>query len=520
VRVTYTVQLIVRLDGYKRDDRNVRDVVWTRETPQTDARETTAVATGCPTMTTATMTAAAVAGRASGRRGALGSRRNETGKASSGSRTTTTADGCRRRCRRIERAPATRCEATGNDVDVVGKVVVLGGTGRVGSATASAIRRAMGNRGELTLGGRTRERASEAKARHAELVDAAFVEVDVLDKQSVMRAIEGADLVVNTAGPFQRRESCAALEAAIELGVKYLDVCDDASYGARAKKLSDKAKASGTAAITCAGIYPGVSNLMALDIVQSMKADFAAEEGNEGKDPEVEYVLYNYFTAGSGGVGTTILATSYLLCGEEVVCWEDGQRVVTKPASQRKVVDFGKGVGRREVFLYNLPEVASTREVLGARTVKARFGTSPGVWNGAMVAIANLVPQSLLENQDAMKALAEFSAPIVRSVDSIVGETTSIRVEVKLKDGKQAVGLYTHPQLSECVGTCTAAFALAMLRGECAPGVWYPEEKEAISDRKALFDMAKEGTSLFLLNQAPWMVESKPVNLGFGLYWT
>jgi len=115
----------------------------------------------------------------------------------------------------------------------------------VGSATASAIRRALGNRGELTLGGRTRERASEAKARHAELVDAAFVEVDVLDKQSVMRAIEGADLVVNTAGPFQRRESCAALEAAIELGVKYLDVCDDASYGARAKKLSDKEKRPG-----------------------------------------------------------------------------------------------------------------------------------------------------------------------------------------------------------------------------------------------------------------------------------
>jgi hypothetical protein len=137
-----------------------------------------------------------------------------------------------------------------------------------------------------------------------------------------------------------------------------------------------------------------------------------------------------------------------------------------------------------------------------------------------MVAIANLVPKSLLENQDAMKGLANFSAPIVRSVDAIVGETTSIRVDVKLKDGKQSVGLYTHPRLSECVGTCTASFATAMLNGECAPGVWYPEEVEAISDRDALFERAKEGTSLFALNQAPWMVESKPVNLGFGLYWT
>jgi saccharopine dehydrogenase-like NADP-dependent oxidoreductase len=388
----------------------------------------------------------------------------------------------------------------------------------VGGATAAALRRALTTT-EVVLGGRTAARAEEAKARHsAELRDAAFVEVDVCDKASVVRAIDGADLVINTAGPFQRRESCAALEAAIELGVKYLDVCDDASYGAKAKALEDKAKGAGVAAITCGGIYPGVSNLMARDIVESMKMEFIQQEGNEGKEPEVEYVLYNYFTAGSGGVGTTILATSYLLCGEDVVCWEDGKRVVTKPASQRKVVDFGKGVGKREVFLYNLPEVSSTREILGARTVKARFGTSPGIWNGAMVAIANLVPKSMLENQDAMKALAQFSAPIVRSVDNIVGETTSIRIEVKLKDGKQSVGLYTHPRLSECVGTCTAAFAVTMLKGECAPGVWYPEEKEAVADRQALFDLAKEGTSVFLLNQAPWMVESKPINLGFGLY--
>lgn len=412
---------------------------------------------------------------------------------------------------------ATRAEGERGGVDA--RVVVLGGTGRVGSATAAALARA-GEGTTVTLCGRSSDGASEARSRHPSLANASFVEVDVCDKASVRRAIEGADLVINTAGPFQRRTSVAALEAAIECGVKYLDVCDDASYGAEAKKLSEHAKAAGVAAITCAGIYPGVSNLMVRDIVESMKAEFREQEGNENTDPEVEYVLYNYFTAGSGGVGTTILATSYLLCGEEVVCWENDKRVVEKPASQRKVVDFGQGVGKREVFLYNLPEVASTREYLGASTVKARFGTSPGLWNGAMVAIANVVPKALLENQDAMKGLAGFTAPIVRAVDAIVGEKTSIRVEVKLKGGKQAVGLYTHPRLSECVGTCTAAFALAMLEGGCAPGVWYPEENEAITDRGALFERAKEGTSLFLLNQAPWMVESKAINIGMGLYWT
>lgn len=35
---------------------------------------------------------------------------------------------------------------------------------------------------------------------------------------------------------------------------------------------------------------------------------------------------YSYYTAGSGGVGPTILETSMLLAGEEVVAYRDGQK--------------------------------------------------------------------------------------------------------------------------------------------------------------------------------------------------
>lgn len=38
------------------------------------------------------------------------------------------------------------------------------------------------------------------------------------------------DLVIHAAGPFQRRDKCHALEAAIETGTPYLDVCDDVAY--------------------------------------------------------------------------------------------------------------------------------------------------------------------------------------------------------------------------------------------------------------------------------------------------
>ena len=38
------------------------------------------------------------------------------------------------------------------------------------------------------------------------------------------------DLVVHCAGPFQGKDTCAVLEAAIAAGTPYVDVCDDAEY--------------------------------------------------------------------------------------------------------------------------------------------------------------------------------------------------------------------------------------------------------------------------------------------------
>ncbi len=45
---------------------------------------------------------------------------------------------------------------------------------------------------------------------------------------------------MHAAGPFQRRTECNVLEACIAAGVPYMDVCDDADYSQRAKKLHQK----------------------------------------------------------------------------------------------------------------------------------------------------------------------------------------------------------------------------------------------------------------------------------------
>ena len=403
-------------------------------------------------------------------------------------------------------------------------VVFVGGTGRVGSSSAAALLASDPSVGSVVLAGRSRDAFAACTARHPALANGAatFAEVDVAAASSAAASLAeiltGADLVVHSAGPFQGGgDGCAVLDAAIAAKVPYLDVCDDAEYAKAAKSRADAALGAAVPCVTTAGIYPGVSNIMAADMIA---ANIAASESDDDADSPVgvEYVLYSYFCSGSGGVGDTILATSYMLCGEPVECWENDARVVTRPATQRKVVDFGRKCGKREVFLYNLPETHSARETFGAETAKARFGTAPGAWNLAMVLMASLAPSGVLTDPKVAKTLATLTAPLVRAVDGLVGERTAMRVDVKLKNGKTAGGIYNHPRLSDAVGDSVAAFASAMLAGETRPGVWFPEEPGAIEDRAKLLEAASKGCDNYEINKASWMLESKPINLGFGLY--
>lgn len=46
-----------------------------------------------------------------------------------------------------------------------------------------------------------------------------------------------------------------------------------------------------------------------------------------GEPMEPTRVRYTYYTAGSGGVGQTILETSFLLAGTDVVVYSEGKKV-------------------------------------------------------------------------------------------------------------------------------------------------------------------------------------------------
>lgn len=388
------------------------------------------------------------------------------------------------------------------------RVIILGGTGRVGASTAAALSRLCPSV-RLVVAGRNREKGATLVSKLGE--NSEFVEVNVDDIDSIQAALEGMDLVVHSAGPFQQEEKCNVLEAAISCKTAYLDVCDDTNYAWRAKSFHEKAVSAGITALTTCGIYPGVSNVMAAELVRLARSDNIGEPGR---------LRFSYYTAGSGGAGPTILATSFLLLGEDVIAYNNGKEIKLKPYSNMMTIDFGKGVGKKDVFLLNLPEVRSAHEILGVPTVSARFGTAPFFWNWGMETLARILPANILRDKTKVQRLVQLFDPFVRAIDGISGERVSMRVDLECTNGRNTLGLFTHKQLSVSVGNATAAFAMALLEGATQPGVWFPEQAEgiAVEARGKLLRRAAEGTSNFVINKPPWMVETNPKEIGLGIY--
>ena len=358
------------------------------------------------------------------------------------------------------------------------RVLVVGGSGRVGASTVRWIDRLAKTEQlpvELAIGGRRRASFDAAAKRlGAKGVDAIkFVQLDLDDAASLERAVAGRSLVVHTAGPFQQRTDPTLLKACIAAGVPYCDVCDELELSRAAKKLT-----SDVPAVISCGIWPGASALLA--------ARAAERLGKPLDDLE-----FSFFTSGTGGAGPTIVSATFLLLCTPAAVYADGELVMKEPWTEKRTAAFGPGIGERDVYLLDNPDVPTCAEALGARSASSSFGTAPAFWNDLFGAM-KLLPRSLLADRGAMQNLAEFSMPIIRTVDALVGGVNAMRVDARAADGDAVTLRVAHGDLEDCVGQATAAFCMELLRGGVAPGCWYPAELP-VAARDRILAVVEEG---------------------------
>ena len=358
------------------------------------------------------------------------------------------------------------------------RVLVVGGSGRVGASTVRWIEKLAKAEQlpvELAVGGR-RQASFDAAAKRLGakgVDDIKFVQLDLDDAASLERAVAGRSLVVHTAGPFQQRTDPTLLKACIDAGVPYCDVCDELELSRAAKKLT-----SDVPAVISCGIWPGASALLA--------ARAAERLGKPLDDLE-----FSFFTSGTGGAGPTIVSATFLLLCTPAAVYADGALVEKEPWTGKRTADFGPGIGAKDVYLLDNPDVPTCAEALGARSASSSFGTAPAFWNDLFGAM-KLLPRSLLADRGAMQNLAEFSMPIIRTVDALVGGVNAMRVDAKAADGAAVTLRVAHGDLEDCVGQATAAFGMELLRGGVAPGCWYPAELP-VDARDRILAVVEEG---------------------------
>ncbi|MED6181456.1 hypothetical protein PIB30_019532 [Stylosanthes scabra] len=373
------------------------------------------------------------------------------------------------------------------------RVLILGGTGRIGGSTAIALSNLCPDL-RIVVAGRNREKGEAVVAKVGG--NARFSQVDMNDEYSLQSALQGVDLVVHAAGPFQQAEKCSVLEAAINTNTAYVDISDDTNYAWRAKSFMRRALGANVPAIITGGLCPGLSTVMAAELVRSART--------ESDQDKPESLRFSYYIPGTGGAGPTVLTSSFLLLGEEVVAYSNGKKIKLEPYSGKLNVDFEKGIGRRDVYLMNLPEVSSVYENLGVPTVSARFGTAPFFWNWGMENLTKLVPSEFLRDRSKVGRLVELYGPLIGAFDGIVGEHISMRVDLECSSHRSRVAIFTHTKFPTAAGIATAAFALAILEGSTEPGVWFPDEVQglAVEAREVFLKRASQGAFNFVMNRS------------------
>lgn len=262
------------------------------------------------------------------------------------------------------------------------EVVVVG----AGSARAQAMLGAVA-RAEAVTGWVAADRSwEERERRNCELLGMRTAELDLLEEPDRLRDLAlDATLVANFAGPYHRTAT-AVLDACIDTGCDYLDICDEAHATLAMLARDEEARAAGIRALIGMGSSPGVTNVLVraardwLGEADEVSLSWVVDIGDVS-DAALQRFWHLFAPVGADGLHGAVPA------------WEE---------LELRTVEFPEPLGERLVIGLAHPEPITLPRFLGIETVRnfgsvvpedslvvgwalARLGTSDG--EGARLAL-------------------------------------------------------------------------------------------------------------------------------------
>lgn len=342
------------------------------------------------------------------------------------------------------------------------KIIVLGGTGDMGSHTVRELAREPGVT-TLTIAGRNLEAAQRLAARIGP--PARPLAVDVSDRDALVAALRQHDVVASALGPFYRYEVPVA-QAAIEAGVHYVSICDDYDAVEAVLQLDQQARERGVTVLTGAGWTPGLTNLMAL------KGAALLDEARE--------VHMSWAAAFAGVEGFASIPHVIHAFTGQVPTYMDGRPALVRAGTGGERVKFPDPLGAVWVSHCGHPEpVTMPRFIEGLTDVTLRGGVVEGLLNSFVIALGRI---RLMADPGRRERLVRLLRPVAGLLSGLlwrnVPPLAGTHVVVKgIKGGRPAqVTLAAVDTMGRLTGIPHAVMTLMVGRGQITRrGVFAPE---------------------------------------------
>jgi len=239
------------------------------------------------------------------------------------------------------------------------KIIVLGGAGTMGSEAVKLLLERTD--AEITVADASVKGLKRVEAELGNKVKTAGA--DVNDRESLVKLLKGADVVISTVGPFYKY-AATVIKAAIDARVNLVDIDDDFDATKDSLELDEAARKAGVTAIIGMGASPGVTNLVAKLGASRMDRtdDIRLYWGESAIDPTGSAAMMHWFH----------------ITAEKVPVFINGKWVEEQGFTQPEVIEFLPPIGKLEVVLTGHPEpVSLPRYIKGVKNVSIKGALYP-----------------------------------------------------------------------------------------------------------------------------------------------
>ena len=294
--------------------------------------------------------------------------------------------------------------------------------------------------------------------------------VDASKKKELVEAISRSDIVVNAVGPFYKFESMI-VDAAIEAGRDYVDICDDYDATLQVMKKEKEIKRGKSRILIGMGWTPGITNVLSRAGYDELDSTSDINIGWSGS------------AADSSGIA--VISHVFHAITGDVPMYLDGKLEYVPARQFKREIEFPEPISKLETYFVGHPEpITIPRFLKGINNVTLRGALVPD-WQNHLVsqfADIGLTEDKMIRVGNTEVSSRDFLASFVHQTmeqfKSGGAEVSGFWVEVVgMKRGKKTVIEYSGAdKMQKLTGWSASIGAQQIIKSKSLrPGLYAPE---------------------------------------------